>query len=249
MDLPSGETDAPDTVALSTGQTLSLPLRTEATMLGATFSASRTDVADRLPDGLDPIRATPGGNAAVTLLSVEYHDIGVDGIEPYNEFSVLFPAVPAGDSSIPVLSLLSGAAGGYVWTLPVTTEPAKALGTDVWGYPKVVADITHEDEGDRRETTVTMDGERFLTMSVARPPAIRRSYTTTSYAVKDGTLLRIPMTSSGRLGGWPLSTKVSVSLGSHPQARVIEELSLGGRALARLSFEGEVVFHPGEPVA
>ncbi len=43
--------------------------------------------------------------------------------------------------------------GSYVWSLPVTTEPARALGDEIC-YPKTVANIGHHDNTTRRETTV-----------------------------------------------------------------------------------------------
>jgi hypothetical protein len=51
-----------------------------------------------------------------------------------------------------------GHVDGYVDFLPVPTDPARALGVDIWGYPKTVADVTHRDRGATRHTTVTVDG-------------------------------------------------------------------------------------------
>lgn len=235
-------------VTLSTGQTVDLPLVTEATMLGAVFPAPREAVYDLLPAGVEPVRATPGGRAAVTLLSVEYHHVGVDGIQPYDEFGVILPAVEASTRTVPFVSALSRATSGYVWYLPVTTEPARALGVDVWGYPKVVADVAHDDEGSRRRTTVTEDGDHVLTLEVARPPSLSAGLDGYNYTVRDGGLLRVPTDVDGELGGWLLSDAVSVTFGDHDRADVLRDLDLGGRALARLFVEGRAVFHRGEPV-
>lgn len=237
-----------DPVALSTGQTVEFPVTLEATMLGAAFAAPRERVAALLPDGVRPIRATADGRAAVTLLSVEYHRVGVEGIDPYDEFAVVVPAVHGSTLTVPYLSALNRATSGYVWFLPVTTEPAKALGVDVWGYPKVVGDIAHQDEGDRRRTTVAVDGERVLALEVARPPSIDRRDDGYTYSVRDGELLYTPTEVDGALGAWPYSGAASVSFGSHDRAAPLDRLDLGGRALARVSVEGEVVFHAGEPI-
>jgi hypothetical protein len=235
-------------IALSTGQTVDLPLSLSATMLGAVFAAPREGVADLLPDGLRPIRATPDGRAAVTLLGVEYHRVGVEGIDPYDEFAVIVPAVHGDGRTVPYLSVLNRATSGHVHFLPVTTEPAKALGTDVWGYPKVVADIEHSDRGDRRRTTVSLDGERVLSLEVTRPPSIRRREDGYTYSTMDGDLLYTPTEADGELGGWPYSDAVSVAVGPHDRAAPLERLDLGPRALARVSVEGELTFHAGEPV-
>lgn len=117
------------------------------------FAAPREPVKKLLPDGLRAIRV-PGRNAAIAFLSVEYHRIGDGAIEPYDEFAVVLPAAHGSPAPVPSLAALSRGPSGYIWYLPVTTEPAEALGVDVWGFPKTVADITHEDDGSRRRTTV-----------------------------------------------------------------------------------------------
>lgn len=236
-----------DSFVLSTGQTVTLPLVTAATMLGAVFEAVRTRIQELLPDGLSPIGPT-SRTAAITLLSVEYHYIGVDGIEPYNELAVLIPAVHGSTRTVPFVSLFDRVTSGYMWYLPVTTEPAKALGVDIWGHPKVVADITHRDEGSHRRTTVTVDGERVLTFEVDRPPSMSQQNSGYVYTVKDGALLRSPNEVDGKIGMWPYSNQVSVTFGDHPRVDRLQNLDLGDRALARLSVEGNAISHQGTPV-
>lgn len=234
-------------ITLSTGETVSVPLSTEATVYGAIFSADRAAVAELLPPELKPIRATPR-RAAVTFLAVEYHRIGDDVMEPYDEFSVMFPAVEAGERSWPVASLATHGASGYVWYLPVTTEPAKALGVDIWGYPKEVAEIDHDDHIAGRRTTVRADGQDVITLDVEKVPAVDQVQEGTSYTVRDGTLLREPLTLDGRLGAWPYSRQARWTLGDHPRAERLRTLDLGERALVRLRFDGEFVIGAGEPV-
>jgi len=242
---PGGTVEEP--ITLSTGETVSVPLSTDATVYGAIFSADRGAVADLLPRGLEPIRATPR-RAAVTFLAVEYHRIGDDVMAPYDEFSVMFPAVEAGERSWPLASLATHGASGYVWYLPVTTEPAKALGVDIWGYPKDVAEIDHDDHVAGRRTTVTADGQEVITLDVEGAPGFDQRQEGASYTVKDGTLLRESLTLDGRLGAWPYSGQVAWELGDHPRADRLRELDLGERALARLRFDGEFVIGAGEPI-
>lgn len=237
-----------DSVTLSTGHTVHLPVRTHATMFGATFAAPKPAVTDFLPDGLHPIRATPTGNAAVTFLSVEYHEVAIPDLDPYDEFAVIIPASHSSPSRIPYVSTLTQATNGYVWYMPVTTEPAKAFGIETWGFPKVVADISHEDDGTVRQTTVTIDGKRFITCEIARPPTIQMEDEGISYTVKDNTLIRVPNKIDADAGGWPFSTNVSVTLGDHPKADPLRSLDLGTRALARVSVDGNAYFYPGERV-
>ncbi|MEF8814465.1 MAG: acetoacetate decarboxylase family protein [Halovenus sp.] len=246
----SVESDSPvqQTVSISTGHTVDLPVRLRATMLGATFAVPNDDVKELLPGRLQPIRATPTGKAAVTLLSVEYHDVAIPGMDAYNEFAVSIPASHASPSTVPYVSALMHATNGYVWYLPVTTEPAKAFGIDVWGFPKVVADITHDDDGTVRETTVTVDGRRFVTFEIDRPPSVDMQDNGFSYTVKDDRLLEVPNEVDADVGLWPFSTNVSVSFGDHPKAERLRSLDLGTRALGRVSLDGEVTFFPGEAV-
>jgi hypothetical protein len=235
------------TVTLSTGQTVEIPLSARATIVGAVFSARRRAVDALLPEGVRPIPATPRGRAAVTLLSVEYHALDA-AIEPYDEFGVIVPAVHESPPTVPYLSALWHATSGYVHVLPVTTDSARALGVDVWGYPKVVADVTHEDRGARRRTTVTLDGERFVTVAVERPPTVpvsRRGY---NYTVDGGDLREVPTEFDGEMGGWPFSGRVAVDFGRHERARELDRLDLRRRALGRVAASGTVRFHPGVPI-
>lgn len=245
----TGESGPPSPITLSTGQTVHLPLEAEATVVGAIFAVPPVRAAALLPSGLQPLRVTPGGKAAVSFLGVEYHRVGVEGIEPYDEFGVVVPATHERRSVVPVVSALLGDPTGYVWFLPVTTEPARALGVEVWGYPKVVAEVDHRDEGSTRETTVTVDGEHVLSLSVSRPRTLSVEADAASYAVRDDTLLRIPTEIDAEAGGWPLSRGVSLTLGDHERADALRDLGLGGRAIARFGLEGSVRYHAGDPVS
>ena len=245
---PQSDSAVQQTETLSSGHTVHLPVKAQATMLGATFAASKSEVAELLPDGLRPIRATPMGAAAVTLLSVEYHEVEIPEMEPYNEFAVMVPANHISPSKVPYVSALTQATNAYVWYMPVTTEPAKALGVDIWGFPKVVADITHDDDGSVRTTTVTVDGDRFVTFEIERPPSMNVENDGFSYTVKDNQLLKVPNKIDADAGIWPFSNNVSVSFGPHSKAGPLQSLDLGTRALARVSVVGDTHFYPGERV-
>jgi hypothetical protein len=228
---------------LSTGHRVELPLSTTARARGVVLSASRSAVRALLPGSLRPVRATPT-RAAVTLLSVAYDRIGGCDIEPYDEFAVVLPAVPAGASMRSTVEHV----GGYVDFLPVTTEPARALGVEIWGYPKVVADITHRERGATRRTTVTVDGERFVELSVDRPPTVETRRSSASYTTMDGRLLRERLTVDGRVGAWPASGAFSVVPGDHPRADRLRRLDIGDRALLRVAADVEFTIHAGRRV-
>lgn len=235
-----------DRVRLSTGHEVTLPLVTEATMTGAVLPADLDAVAALLPSGLRPVRTTPR-RAAVAVLCVEYRRIDDDAMEPYDEFAVAFPAT-TDRTAPPLLPLLTRAAGGYIWSLPVTSEPARALGEEVWGFPKTVADITHRDDATRRETTVVEDGDRVATVAIDWPRSLSREETSHSYAVRDGRLEQVPVTFRGRFGVAPLSARVAVDLGDHDRADTLRSLDIGSRSVVRFSLDGQLTYGAGRPV-
>lgn len=239
-------------IALLTGQTVAVPLETEATMAGAVLPASHARVRKLLPPGLAPIRVAPG-RAAVAFLCVEYRWIGDGAIEPYDEFGVVVPARgPTARPGRGVRGLLSeflGGIGGYVRYLPVTTDAGRALGVEGWGYPKEVARISFEDAGSRRRTTVAIGGDRLLTLGIDRPrPAFDLSVGASSYTFAGGLLRRQPLSFDGEVGVRPLDGRASCSFGDHPRARRLRALELGRRALVVFHATGEFVVGPGRAV-
>ncbi|AWB27696.1 acetoacetate decarboxylase family protein [Halococcoides cellulosivorans] len=233
--------------SLSTGHTVGVPLDLEATITGAVFAAPLDDLRAMVPDGLRPVRLTPR-RGGITILSVDYHRIGDDAMAPYNEVSIQIPATREGSRTVPVVSGLLGATGGYVWAMPVTTEPAKALGREVWGYPKTVADIAI-DHGERAtQTTVSLDGDRVLTMDVTRPPAVPLRVRGHTYTELDGRLVREDTAIRGRVGAWPLSQGATVEVGSRGFARQVPEEWFDGRALLRLAADCRFRIEAPRPV-
>ena len=234
-------------VTLSTGQTVTVPLETTATVTGVLLPADSDAVDALLPAGLSPARMTPA-RAAVAIAAIDYHRIGDDAMRPYDELAVV-PAATPRTSARPLVPLGTGEYGGYVWSLPVTSEPARALGAEVWGFPKTVARITHHDEGGRRATSVVEDGDHVLTLAVDRPRTWSAAHETTSYVVRGGRLGQLPVTLDGAFGVAPLSDRFELLLGCHHRAERLRSLDFGDRALARFAFEGDVTYGAGRPVA
>ncbi|MFW5956040.1 MAG: acetoacetate decarboxylase family protein [Halorhabdus sp.] len=237
-----------ETVTISTGQTFEVPVSLSATIAGAVFPAALTDVQTLLPDGLEAVRVADDWGA-VTVLAVRYDRVGEGTIDPYDEVGVLIPAVEAGRRTVPVLSLLRRPVSGYVFTLPVTTEPARAFGVDVWGYPKLVADIDLIDDGRTRTATVTAEDQRLLSFSVQRPPTVPARLSGYNFTVRNEQLLREPTRLRGRVGAWPWSARASVSFGEHPISRRLSAVDIGDRALLRLAADCEFTIGAGRPPA
>jgi len=232
---------------LSTGHDVTLPLRAESSGFGAVFSFPRSTADELLPDGLKPIRATTR-QAAVTIGFSRYHKVAGTDVEPYDEVGIIIPAVPDGESTYPYISLLGHATSGYIWYLPVTTKPAKALGVDVWDYPKEVVEIdaTIDDESGR--VSVSKDGDGILSLQVSTPSTFSVSDTSPAYTSADGEIRQAAITFDGQLGIRPFSTAVTISFGSHPKVAPLRDESVGGRTLLRYGFEAETEFYDHEPI-
>ena len=246
-----------ETHTLSTGHEVTVPFDAAAEATAVAVAADAGAVTEWLPEGLSPVRLSPG-HTVVTLLSVDYRRIGDDAMTPYEEVGVLLPATPAA-GAVPELGALgreltgsTGALGGYVAALPVTTEPARALGVEIWGYPKSVAEIRITDRGDRRRTALGDDRGHALTVEAPWRPRIETTVATTSYTDGTGTegepggrLRSQPLELSGRFGARPLAG--SYALGHHPLAERLRGLGLG-RALGALAFDGRLRIGGGRPV-
>lgn len=245
-----------DPLTLSTGHEISLPLETrarlDALVVGADLSGART----LLPKGLTPLRLRPG-RAGLVFMSVAYDRIGEDAMEPYDEFGVFVPATPAGEAhdesrwwSIPGLGPLRRGVGAHTVALPVTTEPACALGVEVWGYPKTVADVSIRDAAGRRRTVVTDDDGTLAHVETRSRPRIPFSMSTASFTGGEtgpdvDRLRRQPLDLSGRFGLRPLAGRLA--LGDHPVADRLRDLDPGRPSLS-VSFEGTFAIHPNESV-
>lgn len=236
-----------DPVTVSTGQTFELPVTLSATIAGAVFPADRSDVASLLPSGLEPV-GTRADRAAMTVLVVRYDRVGRETIPPYDEVGVLFPAVERGTRTVPYLSVLRRPVSGYVHTLPVTTEPARAFGVDVWGYPKLIAEIDVTDEGRTRSATVRSDEGTLLSVSIRRPRTVPARLSGYNFTVKNDELFREPTRLRGRVGAWFGGEDGSLSFGEHPIGRELSGVGVGKTPLLRLAADCEFTIGAGEPL-
>lgn len=230
---------------LSTGQRVRLPLAATLDAVGGAFLADADRLRERVPPGCVPFRLAPGVGTVV-LAGVSYRDVG--DFEPYGEFAVIVPCVRNG-RDVPLASLATGELGGYVDFLPVTTDASVALGREIWGYPKVRADVRF----DRRDrtTTVTVERDGHTVCRLDAPTGRPRGRTTTaySYTEKDGRLLRTPVEIDGPFGVRPLDPRCVVDTGDDPYGRTLDTLLLGRHSIASLvARRAGARFRPGDPV-
>jgi hypothetical protein len=224
------------TCELATGETVTVPLSARATMVGAFFSASADAAREICPEGLVPVRVAPA-RTLVMVLGVDYHRIDEGQLDPYEEFGIVV-LVTEGAQPVSLPRALGRGLGGYVWQLPVTTEPARALG-DCWQYPKTVADVTVTGDRNERRATLAVDGQHLVTLTARVPPSVDAALSTRSYTDGDGTVRREPVRVDGRLGATPRGARVDID-GGHPWTDQLHVLGVGGRALATVAFDGEV---------
>ncbi|SDJ33154.1 acetoacetate decarboxylase family protein [Natronorubrum texcoconense] len=246
-------------VTLSTGHEIALPLELEFALGGVTVPARRDRLEALLPPGLSALAIAPG-IGCVTFVGIQYHRVGSGrsdgedandgeaGLEPYDEFAVIVPAVRGSRTALPFAQLADGEVSGYVHWLPVTTDASVALGREIWGYPKERADITVTDGprglravvGGTETPTVRLEVPRPRTRATTRD----RDWTMWSYTTKDSDLLRTRAEIHGEIAlGSPIGTELEIdselraTLGcwNRPLARLY-----GSRARARL--------HAGAPV-
>ncbi|MFB1063796.1 acetoacetate decarboxylase family protein [Natrinema sp. H-ect4] len=240
---------------LSTGHVVDLPLELSFAMGGVTVPARRSRLEAVLPEGLSSLAIAPGVGC-VALIGIQYHRVGGGnrdemGLEPYDEFAVIIPAVHGNRTGLPLAQLADGEIGGYVHWLPVTTDPSVALGRECWGYPKERADITVTDGPDGIRAVV--DGDRYgeretVRLEVARPRLSPRArdWTMASFTRKDGDLLRTTARIEGEVAigiGPSVGTRLEVT------GALARELGLWRRPITRLYgsavrarlFEGERV--------
>lgn len=176
----------------------------------------------------------------VALTAMEYRKIA--DVAPYNEFAVSVPVQYEPMVNIPGLPVLFNPLlsprwyrkfGMYIHYLPVTTQAARDFGVEIWGYPKVVAEVSFEDVGNARRCRLGAEGRDIITLTVEKLPTKARRIDLHTYSVKDGRLLRTPVQTQGQYGITRFPGGASYTLGDHPIAGELKTLGLGKTALGR----------------
>ena len=123
--------------------------------------------------------------------------------------------------------------GFYIHHLPVTTQDAYDLGVQVWGFPKIVAQITFEETTQMRRCQLRAEGMDVLTLTVEKMPTKPRAINYYSYTVKDGQLLKTLIQTEGQWGIAKFRGGASYALGDHPIAQELRALGMGQTAVER----------------
>lgn len=219
----------------------------------AHFPASTRRVRRLLPpgDALRPVEIVPG-LAVVSLAAFEYRR--ARSLAPYNEVGVMVPVRHSPERSHPLLPLLYPeryGVGFWVHYLPVTTPQADAAGREIWGFPKVVADIRFQDVGWTRRCRLRANGQDVLTLDAAMGETRTEPREFHAFSIKDGTLLRTLVDTRAQYHGWFLrGGGASFTLGDHPVAQQLRDARIRNVAVGGLfAFSARSRLHRGRPAA
>jgi hypothetical protein len=213
--------------------------------LGAMFLASWEKLRALLPSPrMYPFRVTPG-QGILYLAGLEY---GESDIGPYNEFSIMVPMTL--DKPSPMFTGILRKApeepNVYIHHLPVTTDIAMASGIEFAGYPKFLATIEFEHEGDWVRCRLEEDGRHILTLSGRKLPLQRAPrYRARLFTTRNRRLLRSDMVHSERgLGESRDSSHVRLELGDHPIAQELKNLNIGRLSAYQYAPDYQMILSP-----
>ena len=231
------------------GQKFKLPLfYYDNTSVNAIFTGSTKCIKALLPHpDMKPIELYPG-RCLVAFTAFEYRktDIG-----PYNELSISFP-ISFRHQPIPGVTAATQMARHndttYVWQLPVTTEVARVGGVELYGYPKFLADISFELDGEHIRCELAEDGDKILSLEGKVVRTGRGKITRfTSYMVFDGIPLMANVLQNPLEFGQSRKREAArLSLGSeHPIATTLEGIGLSKHPIAyQFSPVNEAILFP-----
>jgi hypothetical protein len=187
-------------------------------------------------DRLKPVELMPG-KSAVALVALEYGHI--DGLAPYNEFTAMVSVMYHMVDSAP------GLHGYYVLHQYVTTEEARQIGIELYGYPRIIADIDFE-EGDKvRRCQVLAQGKDIITLEVKKLATNQLSWDMDFYSVKGKELLRSHIQGSGQQGISGNKGEALFTLGNHPVADKLQALKIDKLSvLHRYAPHWQSIVHP-----
>ncbi len=220
----------------------------DTTSFSAIYTGATRCIKALLPHpSMKPIELYPG-RCLVTFTCLEYRktDIG-----PYNEVVIACP-ISFGHRPIPGVTAATQMARHsyttFIWQLPVTTEIARAGGVEFYGYPKFLADIDFELDGEWIRCDLTEGGDKILTLE-GRVLRTGKGKVTrlVSYSVSDGIPLRANVLQNPiELGHSNKRDAARLSLGgAHPIATTLEGIGLSKHPIAyQFSPVNEAILFP-----
>ncbi|MDJ0923267.1 MAG: acetoacetate decarboxylase family protein [Acidimicrobiia bacterium] len=201
----------------------------DSTMFQVSFLTPIERIRELLPSHrIHPMRFTPK-RAVTSIGAVQHHDSDVGA---YNVLGIMFPVTI--DHPAPLMrGLLKVATEGatlFAWQMPETSEFAVESGVETAGYPKFLADVDIDTEGDWATCRVEEGGRQILNLSIRRPSVVpvHRRWPAGMLTVRDGWVQRIPYVSNIPYAGKSSkAADVGLELGDHPVADELRHLDLG----------------------
>lgn len=199
------------------GQTVTLPVEVRDASAGTVMFEVAADVAQGFVPGaaFRVVESSPG-RAQLILATIDYRD---NDLGDYHEVGITFFVEPASGG---------GEAGTYIRHLPVDQAFTCEAGRTIWGFPKSVEAITFDYTDTSTTTTLSMDGELVLQLTLPRGGADEMpQMPMTTYTLIDGAPNATPFSQGGSgsqvlMGG----EGVALELGTHGVAKELAELGL-----------------------
>jgi hypothetical protein len=234
--------DTPRKTLDMVGQSIEFPtLYYDYRFVTSIFTASTIGLRRLLPHpNFKPIEMLPG-RGMLGITAFEYHDTSIG---PYNEISIAIPITFPPGFVFPGLTAISMMLNNvfhvYIHHLPVTTEIALKAGIYFYNYPKFLADITFQDQGENLVVTLKENNTLILKMSakkLAAKQSRRLRYHT--YSIKEGVAMHA--LSDGKatlLGSVMMGNVARLELGVHQISKELADLNLSKIARSGQYAEG-----------
>lgn len=235
---------------LSSGKKYGLPVRYyDWSIMMALFPAPVENVQALIPTKKLNLVEPASGTTMIILAAMQYRN--VEGLAPYNEAAVFLPVEfeEKSNNSEQIVNFPNVKCFDlYFHHLPVTTQEARDLGVEVFGFPKFVADINIEDINDKSRCKLSADGKNIFNLEVKKLESDPVPINFTCYTVKDGNLLKSFVPTQGKFASSQESNDVICELGDHPIAEELKKLGMSDKA-AEYYYASKVqglLFPPGE---
>ena len=224
------------------GQPMEFPiLYYDLRCITSIFTAKTKNLEKLLPHpNFRPIEMWPGiGMLGITAF--EYRDTSVG---PYNEISISIPIKFPPGFVFPGIAATSMMRKNvfpvYVHHLPVTTEIALKGGIHFWNYPKFLAEITFQDQGENLEVTLKENGTLILKIT-ARKLLAKQSATVKfhTYSIKENIVMHALVDGKApRIGTVMMGNVARLELGEHRISKELADLDLSKVARSGQYAEG-----------
>lgn len=244
-------------VSISTGPVELPACYFDASNYVALFRVDAERAAEKLR-GL-PVQPVLVSRKAVAILT--FFKFRGNTLEPYHEVGLAILATLDNEPQTQVSfnDLLKPSCreslGSWVLDLPVTSPLACAAGCEIWGYPKFVAQLPIELDGDRFHAQVS-DMDSKLIMEVSGQlghvlPEEVPGMAPLTYTMQNGQLLRTRVATRSRCqtsGGG--SVRLAVGDSPHRMANNLRDLGLDGKTpkVMQTSDDFQSILFAGEPV-